>query len=108
MNKVDHKEKVKTVLLDTSKFQKVECNIFKKILAEEDHINHFVRKTFDGVDENGRHCRTYKELLVSGSSLGILYGLPKIHKEDAPIRLHVTRFQFSKVFGSYNLPSYQK
>ena len=86
MNKVDYKEKVKAVLVDTSKFQKVECNIFKKILAEEDRINRFVRKTFGSVDENGRHCRTYKELLVSGSSLGILYGLPKIHKEDAPTR----------------------
>ena len=29
---------------------------------------------------------TYKDLLPSGSRPGILYGLPKVHKENCPIR----------------------
>ena len=60
-------------------------------------INRFVRKTFDGVDGNGRHFPTYYQLLVSGSSLGILYGLPKIHKEEVPIR---------PILSACNTPAY--
>ena len=35
------------------------------------------------MDASGRRCATYKELFFSGSNLGILYGLPKVHKENA-------------------------
>ena len=49
------------------------------------------------MDEQGNNCLTYKELLVSGSSLGILYGLPKIHKNDVPIR---------PILSACNTPAY--
>ena len=38
------------------------------------------------MDANGRRPAAYYDLRCSGSSLGILYGLPKIHKRGAPIR----------------------
>ena len=38
------------------------------------------------VSSDGKRCATYKELYVSGSNLGILYGLPKVHKENYPMR----------------------
>jgi hypothetical protein len=97
MDKSDYIDKVNLVLEDSSKFQRVEGDIFKKILSEEGKINRFVRKTFGGVDENGRHFPTYNQLLVSGSSLGILYGLPKIHKENVPIR---------PILSACNTPAY--
>ena len=56
-----------------------------------------MRKTFDGIDSNGRHFPTYYQLLVSGSALGILYGLPKIHKEGVPIR---------PILSACNTPAY--
>ena len=43
----------------------------------------------------------YNKLRASGSSPGILYGLPKIHKPD-----FATKFQFRPIFAAYNIPSY--
>ena len=97
MNKLDYFDKVNIVLEDGSKFQKVESSIFSKILSEEDKINRFVRKTFGGVNENGRRFPTYYQLLASGSALGILYGLPKIHKDGVPIR---------PILSACNTPAY--
>ena len=49
----------------------------------EDKINRFLRqiKSTGLINE-----RTYKELFASGSRPGVLYGLPKIHKINTPIR----------------------
>ena len=62
----------------------VEGDIFKKILSEEDKINRALTKIFNLMDANGRRPAAYYDLRCSGSSLGILYGLPKIHKRGAP------------------------
>ena len=64
----------------------VKGEIFKKILSEEDKLNKCLRKTFNLLDGNGRRPPAYYDLTASGSSLGVLYGLPKIHKRGAPIR----------------------
>ena len=86
MNKSEYKDKVKSILSDGSKFEMVKGEIFKKILSEEDKLNKCLRKTFDLLDGNGRRPPAYYDLTASGSSLGVLYGLPKIHKRGAPIR----------------------
>ena len=86
MNKSEYKDKVKSILSDGSKFEMVKGEIFKKILSEEDKLNKCLRKTFNLLDENGRRPPAYYDLKASGSSLGVLYGLPKIHKRGAPIR----------------------
>jgi hypothetical protein len=38
----------------------------------------------------------YEKIVPSGSKLGVLYGLPKIHKKDAPIRPIISSI------GTYN------
>lgn len=87
MDKSDYKNKVHNLLEDTSKFKKITIKSqFSKILSEKDRINRFVNKLFGGTDSNGKHSATYRELHVTGPSLGVLYGLPKIHKEGCPIR----------------------
>ena len=85
LNKTDYLEKVSSVLQDTSKFQKVDGDPLKIIFKLEDKINRFLQTTF-GINSNGRRDSTYYNLYVSGSNLGILYGLPKIHKKDCPMR----------------------
>ena len=41
-------------------------------------------------------------MYCKGSTLGILYGLPKIHKSDFS-----TNFQFRSIFAVHNSPSYE-
>ena len=76
----DYITKVNIVLEDTTKFQKVEE------VEQEGKINRALKKYIGGVDSLGRKCTTYKDLYVSGSNLGILYGLPKVHKANHPVR----------------------
>ena len=97
MNKNEYKDKVKLILDDDTKFQMVEGDIFKKILSEEDKINRALTKIFNLMDANGRRPAAYYDLRCSGSSLGILYGLPKIHKRGAPIR---------PILSACNTPAY--
>ena len=68
---------------DRSKFQLVNNNWFKEILKYEDKVNRFLSKLLKDkiIDRN-----TYDFLYLSSSRPGILYGLPKVHKENCPIR----------------------
>ena len=87
LDKSDYISKVNTVLEDLTKFQKVNGEESLKIVfRQEDKINRALKKHIQGVDSTGRPCSTYKELYVSGSNLGILYGLPKVHKANHPTR----------------------
>ena len=45
---------------------------------------------------------SYKELHVTGSGPGILYGSPKTHKRD-----FATNFSFRPIFAAYNTASYK-
>ena len=45
---------------------------------------------------------TYKQLFVTGSGPGILYGLPKLHKCD-----FAQSFRFRPIFAAYNTASYK-
>ena len=82
----------------TSKFSIINDSIKKFTVRIEDKINNFLRKikNLKLIEES-----TYKKLFVSGSSPGILYGLPKIHKANFSIK-----FQFRPIFAAYNIPSY--
>ena len=87
MDKSDYKEKMHTILSDTSKFEKTnETDIFRKVLSEQDKIKRFISKFFGGFDSDGRRLKTYKDLYPTGTFLGVLYGLPKVHKIGAPLR----------------------
>ena len=81
LNKVDYLNKTKEILDDDSKFEKINNDWFKTILKQEDKVNRFLRLIKNNLPES---C--YNFLFASGSVPGILYGLPKIHKLDCPIR----------------------
>ena len=61
----------------------------------EDKLNYFLRKIrkLDNITED-----EYKHLYVNGSSPAILYGLPKVHKADIPMR---------PILSAYKAPSYK-
>ena len=69
---------------DSSKFIKLpNLNSFLTTLRLEDLVNKFLNKLCKaGIISDEQ----YKKLYVSDSSPGILYGLPKIHKPNLPMR----------------------
>ena len=66
-----------------------------KILRTEDKINRFIKKMKDKGNINESE---YKQLYVCGSSPGVLYGLPKVHKVNIPLR---------PIVSSVNTPQYK-
>ena len=83
LNRSDYNEKMHNILNDDTKFKKIGNPEYKQIFFQEDKINRKLRawKT-EGIITDTE----YKELYSSGSSFGILYGLPKTHKPDTPLR----------------------
>ena len=83
LNKSDYLRKMKQILDDPSKFEKVNTDILKTILKLEDKTNRFIDKLYKLkiVNENLK-----TNLKTSGSSPGIMYGLPKVHKANTPMR----------------------
>jgi len=83
MNKLDYINKMNTVLNNDADFNKCNLDIFKLSLKLEDSLNHILRKLL----KNKKIDKIfYNNAFASGSSPGILYGLPKIHKTDIPLR----------------------
>ena len=98
LDKSDYKEKMHTLLSDTSKFEKTnDTNLFRKITSEQDRIKRFISKFFGGFDSHGNRSKTYKDLYPTGTFLGVLYGLPKVHKVGAPLR---------PILSACNTPAY--
>ena len=95
LNKNDYVQKMDEILNDTTKFTKIGNPTFQLIFKQEDKINRLL-KSFK--DENLITESTYQNLYSSGSSYGVLYGLPKIHKENIPLR---------PILAAYNNPNYQ-
>ena len=83
LNRNDYINKVQTILSDNSKFQHVSDDPFVLSLKLEDKLNRFLRKL---KSQNILDQSTYDSLLISGSSPGTLYGLPKVHKGNIPVR----------------------
>ncbi|XP_064098125.1 uncharacterized protein LOC135209357 [Macrobrachium nipponense] len=83
LNKHEYINKMENILDDTSKFEKLGSPDLYNVIKSEDKINRFLRalKQNGIIDE-----RMYQSLFVTGSSYGIMYGLPKVHKTDVPIR----------------------
>ena len=83
------------ILSDHSKFVLKGNPSFQPIFKVETRINNFLKYL---KDNNVISDVTYIDLYCSGSSYGILYGLPKVHKEGIPLR---------PILASYNTPSYK-
>ena len=83
LDRVDYKNKVYEILNDFTKFERVQDDVLLTILNKEEKVNRYLRKLkAEGVIDDS----TYSNLYASGSRPGILYGLPKVHKNGCPIR----------------------
>ena len=83
MNRNDYIKKVEQILSDTSKFKVIKEDIFKLITRLEDKLARLLRKLSK---LNIITKESYNFISTFGSSPGILYGLPKTHKKDVPVR----------------------
>ena len=83
MNKMDYIRKMEDILQDTSKFVISEENLFKSVIKLEDKHNRLMDTLFKNNIIDGK---TKDLLKASGSRPGIMYGLPKVHKPDVPMR----------------------
>lgn len=83
LNKSEYISKVESILNDTTKFKVIIENAFTYITRLEDKLGRTLRKLLK-TKVISKECFNF--LFSSGSSPGILYGLPKIHKIGNPIR----------------------
>ena len=92
MNTAEYLRKMMDILGDNSKF--VECkdheDIYLTNIRMEDKINYFLnkQKRLKVITED-----EYRFLYVNGSSPSILYGLPKVHKPNVPLRPILAAFK---------------
>jgi hypothetical protein len=97
VDRKDYINKVERILSDVSKFQKVDVDPFKISITTETKINNALRKLTKEDSESCLHESSYKEIYASGTAPGVLYGLPKVHKENWPIR---------PILSACNTPTY--
>ena len=96
VNKLDYLKKMKLLISDESKFKKLSHNPTK---SREDSLISYLRKLRrDGIIDDV----TLQKIIPSGSTHGVLYGLPKVHKSGCPFRPIVS----SVNTYNYNLASY--
>ena len=94
LNKSDYISKMNNILSDSSKFVKVNEPLQKVAFRTEDKLNRLLNKLKNsGLIENS----LYQSLHSTGSTVGTLYGLPKVHKgAHVPLR---------PIMAAYNLPN---
>ena len=95
LNKSDYEDKMLTILNDHSKFKQMHnINPLQQTLRCEDKINRFLRQL-----KNSKTITptTYTTLSTSGSTPGVIYGLPKTHKPNHPLR---------PILSACNTPNY--
>ena len=73
--------KVTTLLNDPTKFRLSDFDPSNLIVKLEDKLNRTLRSLKDQLG-----ITLYNNLFASGSSISTLYGSPKIHKRDCPVR----------------------
>ena len=84
LDKTDYIEKMQDILNDHNKFMKVDSSdLLLHTLRQEDRINYQIRKF---KQQKIISEELAQQLTVSGTQPGIMYGLPKIHKENTPLR----------------------
>ena len=98
LDKFDYISSMSKIISNSTKFIEINESWTKYSLKIEDKINRFLLKL---KNQSLIPDEIYNKLRATGSSPGILYGLPKIHKIDFK-----SKFQFRPIFASYNVPSY--
>ena len=80
VNRLDYLHKMKLLISDETKFKPLSQYPTK---SREDSLSTYLRKLKkDGIIDG----TTFQKILPSGSSPGVLYGLPKLHKAGCPYR----------------------
>ena len=83
INKDDYITKTKEILNDETKFEIVKEDPLQLMFSLQKKMNNFTK----GLRDRWKiSCETYNYLHLSSARPGILYGLPKVHKQDTPIR----------------------
>ena len=85
LNKVDYIQKVETILSDTSKFKKLDCDMLDLCTKRENKLIRFLRDEL--LNDKAISESVYRELLSTGSTPGVLYGLLRFIKKTAPLGL---------------------
>ena len=98
VNKNNYINSMETIISDLSKFISIDESMAEFTLKIEDKFNRFLHKMKNMYIFT---ADVYSKLRATGSSPGILYGLPKIHKLDFS-----TKFQFRPIFAAYKTPCY--
>ena len=83
LNRHDYIDKMNIILQDSEKFSNITCDAYSYILRHEDKVNRLLRKL---QKEGAINEYTFHSLYSSGSQPGIMYGLPKVHKPEVPLR----------------------
>jgi hypothetical protein len=83
LDRIDYNSKMLQILSDTTKFVPVVGDWLKILFKIEDKLNRFIDELFKKgvIAENVR-----TQLKSTGSKFGIMYGLPKVHKQNLPLR----------------------
>ena len=81
LDKTDYDNKLHEIVSDTSKFKLIKSDIQTAILKYEDKLNRLLRKIKNNTNDN-----LSNNLYASGTKPGHLYGIPKIHKKNNPVR----------------------
>ena len=81
MNKCDYDDKIHIILDDTTKFKYLSIDLESHLLKLEDKLNRILRDIRSNIGDVN-----FRNLYTSGSRPGKLYGLPKVHKTDNPLR----------------------
>ena len=83
VDRINYVNKIEEIISDTSKFRPMNTDTLKMIFKLEDKLNRFLRTL---KDQNVIDDTSYNNMLASGSQPGIMYGLPKVHKDGCPFR----------------------
>ena len=94
LNRNDYINKMEHVLSDGTKFTLVGQPTFSTIFKIEDKVNRTLKQF---KDDSLITNDTYNTLYSSGSAYSVLYGLPKVHKRDVPLR---------PILAAYNSPNF--
>ena len=83
LDRNDYNKKMNDILQDSTKFQRLKDDPVKLTLQRENQLKKLLAtlKKSESITPE-----TYDKLYPTGSRIGILYGLPKIHKNNVPLR----------------------
>ena len=84
LDRNDYNKKMNDILQDNTKLQRLNDDPVKLMLQRENQLKKLLAtlKKSESIT-----TETYDKLYPTGSRIGILYGLPKIHKNNVPLRL---------------------